>query len=103
MAHWLNSQEAPAGFSVDRECELKSGDESKSVVRYGRHPLDIAEVKQHIQHGKLPTRVALTWDDRVSFVLTQGLQIRKVALLDAVTEGQGWRWRLRCRRGDHDG
>jgi recombination associated protein RdgC len=88
MAHWLNSQEAPAGFSVDRECELKSCDESKSVVRYGRHPLDIAEVQQHIEHGKLPTRVAMTWDDRVSFVLTEGLQIRKIALLDAVMEGQ---------------
>jgi recombination associated protein RdgC len=88
MAHWLNSQEAPAGFSVDRECELKSCDESKSVVRYGRHPLDIAEVQQHIQHGKLPTRVAMTWDDRVSFVLTAGLQLRKVAMLDAVMEGQ---------------
>ncbi|WP_047471126.1 recombination-associated protein RdgC, partial [Delftia sp. ZNC0008] len=88
MAHWLVSQEAPTGFSVDRECELKSADESKSVVRYGRHPLDIAEVKQHIEHGKLPTRLALTWDDRVSFVLTEGLQIRKIALLDAVMEGQ---------------
>ncbi|WP_338496284.1 recombination-associated protein RdgC [Delftia tsuruhatensis] len=88
MAHWLLTQEAPAGFSVDRECELKAPDESKAVVRYGRHPLDIAEVKQHIQHGKLPTRLALTWDDRVSFVLTEGLQIRKIALLDAVMEGQ---------------
>ena len=88
MAHWLVSQEAPTGFSVDRECELKSADESKSVVRYGRHPLDIAEVKQHIEHGKLPTRLALTWDDRVSFVLTEGLQLRKVAMLDAVMEGQ---------------
>jgi recombination associated protein RdgC len=88
MAHWLNSQETPAGFSVDRECELKSCDESKSVVRYGRHPLDIEEVKQHIQHGKLPTRVAMTWDDRVSFVLTQGLQLRKVAMLDVVTESK---------------
>jgi recombination associated protein RdgC len=88
MAHWLVSQETPAGFSVDRECELKAADESKAVVRYGRHPLDIAEVQQHIEHGKLPTRVAMTWDDRVSFVLTEGLQLRKVAMLDAVMEGQ---------------
>ncbi|MDR0226117.1 MAG: recombination-associated protein RdgC, partial [Burkholderiaceae bacterium] len=88
MAHWLTTQESPAGFSIDRECELKAADESKAVVHYGRHPLDIEEVKQHIQHGKLPTRVAMTWDDRVSFVLTEGLQLRKVAMLDAVMEGQ---------------
>ncbi|MDR0226355.1 MAG: recombination-associated protein RdgC [Burkholderiaceae bacterium] len=88
MAHWLMSQEPPAGFSIDRECELKAADESKAVVRYARHPLDIDEVRQHIEHGKLPTRLAMTWDDRVSFVLTEGLQVRKIALLDAVTDGQ---------------
>ena len=87
MAHWLSEQEPPAGFSIDRECELKAADESKAVVKYGRHPLDIAEVQQHIQQGKLPTKLALTWDDRVSFVLTEGLQIKKVAFLDSVFEG----------------
>ena len=87
MARWLTTQEPPQGFSVDRECELKSADESKSVVRYSRHPLDIDEVRQHIESGKQPTRVAMTWDSRVSFVLTEGLQIKKVAFLDVVMEG----------------
>ena len=89
MAQWLLTQEPPAGFSVDRECELKAADESKAVVRYARHPLDIDEVRQHIEHGKLPTKLAMTWDDRVSFVLTEGLQLKKIALLDAVMEGAG--------------
>ena len=87
MAHWLATQEPPAGFSIDRECELKAADESKAVVKYGRHPLDIAEVQEHIKQGKLPTKLALTWDDRVSFVLTEGLQIKKLAFLDSVFEG----------------
>ena len=89
MAHWLATQEPPANFSIDRECELKSQDEEKAVVRYGRHPLDIDEVQQHIRQGKLPTKLALTWDGRVSFVLTEGLQVRKLAFLDSVFEGQG--------------
>ena len=87
MAHWLKEQEAPVGFTVDRECELKSAGEEKAVVRYARHPLDIEEVQAHIDAGKLPTKLALTWDDRVSFLLTDGLQIRKIQLLDSVFEG----------------
>ncbi|MBK7051055.1 MAG: recombination-associated protein RdgC [Rhodoferax sp.] len=87
MSDWLVSQEAPAGFSVDRECELKAADESKAVVRYSRHPLDNEEVKQHVEAGKLPTRLALTWDSRVSFVLTESLQLKKIAFLDVVFEG----------------
>lgn len=88
MAHWLATQEPPAGFTVDRECELKAADEAKAVVRYARHPLDIEEVQAHIAAGKLPTKLALTWDDRVSFMLTEGLQIKKLAFLDTVFEGR---------------
>ena len=88
MAHWLMTQEPPAGFTADRETELKAADESKAVVRYARHPLDIDEVRKHIEQGKLPTKLAMTWDDRVSFVLTEGLQLKKIAFLDTVFEGQ---------------
>jgi recombination associated protein RdgC len=87
MASWLITQEAPAGFSVDRECELKAADESKSVVRYVRHALDTDEVKQHVESGKLPSRLALTWEGRVSFSLTEALQLKKIAFLDVVFEG----------------
>jgi recombination associated protein RdgC len=87
MSTWLSTHEAPQGFSVDRECELKAADESKAVVRYTRHALDTDEVSQHIAMGKVPTRVAMTWNDRVSFVLTEALQLKKVAFLDVVFEG----------------
>ncbi len=86
MSEWLSTHEAPQGFSVDRECELKAPDESRAVVRYTRHALDTDEVSQHITMGKVPTRLALTWNDRVSFVLTEALQLKKVALLDVVLE-----------------
>lgn len=84
MAEWLVSQEPPAGFSVDRDCELKAADESKAVVRYARHALDTDEVKQHVQQGKLPTRLAMTWEGRVSFMLTEGLQLKKLAFVEGV-------------------
>lgn len=89
MSGWLLTGEPPAVFSVDRECELKAQDEMKSVVRYARHPLDIDEVRQHIATGKRPTRLALTWQGRVSFVLTETGQIKKIDFLDVVFEGRG--------------
>ena len=86
MALWLSAKEAPAGFAVDRECELKAADESRAVVRYTRHALDTDEVSQHIAMGKQPTRLAMTWGDRVSFVLTEALQLKKLTFLDVVLE-----------------
>lgn len=86
MAAWLMDGVAPEGFSIDRECELKSADEMKSVVRYSRHALDIDEVRQHLTAGKAPTRLAMTYKDRVSFVLTDTMQLRKIAFLDLAFE-----------------
>jgi len=88
MANWLTTQEPPAGFTVDRECELKAADESKAVVKYARHALDIDEVRQHIDQGKLPTKLTMTYDGRVSFVLTEGGQFKKLSFLDGVFDGR---------------
>lgn len=82
MAQWLSSQEAPAGLSIDQDCELKTPDDRKSSVRYSRHTLELDEIGQHITEGKLPTQLALTWRGRVSFVLTDRSQVRKIKLLD---------------------
>ncbi len=88
MADWLVSGEPPTPFSIDRDCELKAADGEKPVVRYARHALDLPEIREHIAAGKRPTRLALTWNDRVSFVLTESLQLKKIAFLDGVFEGR---------------
>jgi len=87
MSEWLKTKEAPVGFSVDRECELKQPDSEKASVKYSRHTLDIDEVAEHIAQGKLPTQLAMTWAGRVSFVLTESMTLKKIKLLDVVLEG----------------
>lgn len=84
IAQWLLEKEAPAGFTVDRDLELRQPDNEKSVVRYARHNLEIEEVVQHIRAGKMPTQVAMTWDSRVSFVLCADMSLKKIELLDEV-------------------
>lgn len=90
MADWLASGDAPAGFTVDRECELRAISEEKAAVRYVRHPLDgetiSEEIKAHLATGKLPVKLALTWNDRLSFVLTEKGEIKRLAFLDLVME-----------------
>jgi len=87
MAEWLQAKEAPSGFTIDRECELKQPDSEKASVRYARHTLDIDQVGQHIAEGKLPTQLALSWAGRVSFVLTEAMTLKKIKLMDVVLEG----------------
>lgn len=86
MADWLAGSEAPVGFTIDQDCELRSVTEDKAAVRYVRHPLEGDEIKAHLEGGKLPTRLALTFDDRVSFVLTEKLEIKRIDFLDVVRD-----------------
>lgn len=88
MTNWLIQDEPPAGFTVDQDTELRSTSESRAAVRYLRQSIDIDDVRKHVQAGKQCTRLAMTWADRVSFVLTDALDIKRVAPLDVLKENQ---------------
>jgi recombination associated protein RdgC len=89
MTEWLTGGQPPAGFTVDQDCELRSRGEGGATIRYVRHALDDAEVVKHIQSGKEATRLALTWDDKLSFVLHDNLQIKRLSPLDVLKEKAG--------------
>lgn len=90
MTGWLTGtpDEWPEHFAPGRHVELHSGDEAKSVVKFDRHHLDDEQMRLHIGQGKLPTKLALDWEGRVSFVLTEGGALRKIDYLDGVFEGR---------------
>ena len=86
MTDWLAGEAAPAGFTIDRELELRATGESKATVRYANHALEGEEILAHIASGKRATRLGLTWNDRISFVLTEQLQIKRLEFLDIIKE-----------------
>lgn len=86
MTAWLASDEAPSGFTVDQDTELRSTGEGKATVRYVRHALEADDVRRHIEAGKQCTRLAMTWNDKISFVLTEGLAVKRVTPLDVLKE-----------------
>lgn len=87
MTGWLAQDEAPDSFSIDQDTELRSSGESGAAIRYIKHSIDAEDVGRHIQSGKQCTRLAMTWADRISFVLTEGLDVKRVSPLDVLKEG----------------
>ena len=84
MADWLAGGQAPGGFTIDQDAELHAVADEKSAVRYVRHALDGEDVRGHLAAGKLPTRLALTFNERLSFVLTEKTEIKRLDFLDVV-------------------
>ncbi|MCR4158786.1 recombination-associated protein RdgC [Kerstersia gyiorum] len=86
MTSWLADDEAPAGFTIDQDTELRAAGDGKAAVRYVKHAPEPEELRRHIASGKQGSRLALTWEDRVSFVLTDTLDIKRIAPLDVLAE-----------------
>jgi recombination associated protein RdgC len=82
MGAWLALGDAPLRFTLDHDLELQTADKTKATVRYVRHPLEGKEIQEHVAGGKYVTRLGLTWNDRISFVLTDKLQVKRVEFLE---------------------
>jgi recombination associated protein RdgC len=86
MTDWLASATAPAGFSLDSDLELRAASEAQAAIRYVHHDIGGPEVAAHIAAGKIATKLGMTWNDRVSFLLTDKLQLKRLAFLDILKE-----------------
>lgn len=92
MASWLLAESPddwPDNFNIERECVLKSNGEDGATVKFSKHHLATDEVKKHVLEGKLPQSLALSWDGKVSFVLTESMQLKKLQFLDGVMDESG--------------
>jgi recombination associated protein RdgC len=82
MSAWLTHGDAPSRFTIDQDLELQTADANKATIRYTRHPLDVREVQSHLKAGKYPMKLGLTWSDRISFMLTEKLQVKRLEFLE---------------------
>lgn len=82
MTQWLSEGVLPAPFVLGGECELLSQDEEQSVAVFKKHELMAEEVQSNLANGKLVSKLQLSWDNKISFVLTEDLQIKRLKFLD---------------------
>jgi recombination associated protein RdgC len=85
MADWLAASEAPAGFTIDQDCTVRSVAEDRKEVSY-RRGINDEQIREHLEAGCLPIKLAMTFDDRVSFVLTERMEFKRIDLLDVVRD-----------------
>ena len=76
---WLNETiDLPGQVVLGNECELKDPSEDGGVVRCKGLDLKADEIRNHLDAGMQVTKLSLTWDDNVSFVLDEELGIRRL-------------------------
>ena len=91
MTRWLNDGRAPPGLTLQDECELREPADGGAVVRCLRQDLHGDEIRTHLRNRKLAQKLGLCFEERLSFVLTAELQLRRLKFeaideLDAVDD-----------------
>lgn len=76
---WLNETiDLPGSVEIGNECELKDPSEDGGVVRCKGLDLRADEIRNHLEAGMEVTKLAITWDDNVSFMLDEEMGIRRL-------------------------
>src|SRR6476661_2093539 len=86
LTGWIAGEPLPDGMTLGDECELKDAAERGAIVKCQRHDLACDEISKHLDAGKQVTRLALTLEDHVSFVVGEDLVLRKFKLLDGAVD-----------------
>ena len=85
MADWLAGG-APEGFTLDQDFALQSNSEDKARATFKGHDLEATHITELLAAGNLPTKLAMTFDDRISFVLTENGALKRIDFLDVIRD-----------------
>jgi recombination associated protein RdgC len=86
MTEWLINGQAPDDITIEDECELRAPEEEGGIVRCKRHDLSLPEIKNHLDTGKEVIKLAVSWADRLSFVIDENLAIKRLKFLDLIQD-----------------
>jgi len=86
LTGWIAGEALPEGLALGEECEMRDAMDGGAVVKCQNQELQGDEIAKHLESGKQVTRLALTLDDHLSFVLGEDLVIRKLKFLDGAVD-----------------
>lgn len=85
MSQWLLQENLIPAFTPMEECELKDLSSEGGVIKVKGQNLQCDEITLHLESGKQVSKLALTWDESLSFILNDDLSIKRLKPSDQLS------------------
>ncbi|AGF89349.1 recombination-associated protein RdgC [Salmonella enterica subsp. enterica serovar Anatum] len=86
MTEWVRSGMVPAGFTMGDAAELKAILADGGIAKVKKQDLTSDEIKTHIEAGKLVTKLALDWQERITFTLSDSVTLSRLKFCNELLE-----------------
>jgi recombination associated protein RdgC len=86
MTSWLLGKENLPSFVVQNNCEMLDPKQKTAMIKCKEHDLNTDEILSHLHTGKQIVKLALKWQDKISFDLSEDLAIRRIKFLELIQE-----------------
>lgn len=86
ITEWVRSGNAPAGFALGDEAELKAILEDGGIGRFKKQALVSDEIHMHLEAGKVVTKLSLDWQNRIQFVLCDDGSVKRLKFADELIQ-----------------
>ncbi|MDD7806095.1 MAG: recombination-associated protein RdgC [Endozoicomonas sp. (ex Botrylloides leachii)] len=85
MTQWLEQTlPIPVNFILGDECELREPSDEGGHIKASKQTLISEEISTHLEAGKQVSKLALCWNNALTFVLGDDLIIRKLKFTDLI-------------------
>lgn len=86
MTEWLKEQQIFPAFNIQNNCDMLDPKQKKAMIKCKDHDLNSQEIISHLHTGKQVVKMALKWQNKISFDLSDDFSIKKIKFLELIQQ-----------------
>lgn len=86
MTGWLRDKIPLPSFNIANNCEMLDPKQKMSSIKCKEQDLNSTEIINHLHSGKQISKIALSWQNKISFELHDDLSIKKIKFVNLIKD-----------------